>query len=327
MSRYSRQEVLEIIGKKGQKTLKNSSVVIVGVGALGTVAAELLARAGIGIIKLIDSDIIEISNLQRQSLYTQRDVARYKAKTAEKYINKINSDIKIESINIRLTSKNIDLLKSDLVLDCTDNMNTRFLINEFCHKEKIPFIHAAAIQDKGTVFNIIPKKPCLSCIYNKTTKEETCEELGVLNTTSHIVASIQVTECLKILLNKSPETKLLRINALNHSIDKIKVKKNKKCLVCNGKYSILKSDSEDFTIKKCKTKAAYSVKRNSQAKLNLNKIKETFQIILDTPILLVVKRKDAGEIVIHQHGEIQFKTLEDKELIKEIARNIYEVAK
>lgn len=328
--RYSRQEILKQVGKKGQTTLSKSKVVVMGVGALGSVSSELLARAGVGSITLIDSDIIELSNLQRQSLFTEADLNKPKASTAAQHIHKINSDISVKAITEHLTKTNISRLikKTDLVLDCTDNMNTRFLINEYCRKNNIAWIYAAAIQEKGSVFNILPSGPCLKCFLPKA-KDESCEDFGILNSTSHITASIQVVEALKILLDKKPESCFLRFDVWSHSLDKIKVKKNPNCPVCKGRYALLDTSTRlvSFTINKCKTKAAYSVKPNSNIKLDLTKIKSKsrtkFKLILDTPILIVVDTGITGEIIIHQHGELQFKTLEDKKEIERLSKELY----
>src|SRR3989344_6084298 len=129
-SRYSRQILLKEIGREGQKLLQDKKVAIVGVGALGTVAAELLARAGVGNLILVDRDMVEESNLQRQTLFDEKDIGKNKAAAAEQRIKKINSDIKVEFHSIHLNPQNIDVLQSaDLILDCTDNLQTRFLIN------------------------------------------------------------------------------------------------------------------------------------------------------------------------------------------------------
>lgn len=227
--RYSRQERLKEIGKKGQKTLSKKTVTIVGLGALGTNTALLLARAGIN-LKLIDFDKVDLTNLQRQSLYEESDINKEKSKTSLSKLKQINSEIKIESCNERLNNSNLNLLNSDLVIDCTDNLTTRFLINDYCYN-KIPWIHTAAIKYTGVIFNILPKKPCLKCIYKKNLDLERCEEYGVLNTTVSLTSSIAVTQAIKILLKKEPEESLIRFNIWKNEIEKINIKKNcEKCL-------------------------------------------------------------------------------------------------
>jgi adenylyltransferase/sulfurtransferase len=320
--RYSRQEVLDFIGKEGQSKLSSSSVAIVGCGALGSVAAELLVRAGIGHLTIIDHDIVELSNLQRQALYTESDVLKAKASCLKSHLESINHHVKITAHDKNLNFENISaLLKADLVLDCTDNIDTRLLINEFCVKNRLPWIHSAAIQEKGVVMNFLPGGPCFCCVFPKITQAGSCEELGILNSTSHITSSIQVVEAIKILLGKPAEKDLVRINSLSHTIVKLAVKKIPDCPVCNQKFEILEGKLPDFTVQKCKTRKGWSAKPKRNIKLNLNDIKKKFKVILDTPILLVIDHE--GEIVIHDYGELLFKELKDEQRIKKISDEIY----
>ncbi len=249
--RYSRQILLKGIGKKGQKKLSSSTVAIVGLGALGTASAELLTRAGIGKLILIDRDIIELSNLQRQSLFTEEDLGKPKVLQAEKQLKKINSEIKIQAHFEHLDYNNINLLSSDLILDCTDNLYTRFLINEYSIKTSIPWIYSSCLEHSGYVFNIIPGKICFNCIFNNLTSIGTCDTLGVLNTLANLISSLQVNEAFKILLNKSYEKNLLYINIWQNKIEKIKVKKLKNCNACNKNFKYLTGERSDKLIKFC----------------------------------------------------------------------------
>ncbi|HLC57013.1 MAG TPA: HesA/MoeB/ThiF family protein [Candidatus Nanoarchaeia archaeon] len=219
--RYLRHE--QLLGKPAQKKLQKKTITIVGLGALGTNTASLLARAGLN-LKLIDFDNVELSNLQRQSLYDEQGIGKPKAAVSASKLKKINSEIKIKAFNEILSSKNLKLLNSDLVIDCTDNMTTRFLINDYCYNN-IPWVHSAAIQHTGVVFNILPKRPCLRCLYRKNTDIDMCSSLGVINTLPSAIASIAATQAIKILLNKSPEEKLIRLNIWNNEIEKIIVRK------------------------------------------------------------------------------------------------------
>src|SRR3989339_1354167 len=224
--RYARQE--KLIGKKGQLILSKKTVAIVGLGALGTNTAQLLARAGIN-LRLIDFDKIDLTNLQRQSLYTEKDINKQKAIISKTRLKEINSEISITSFNEKLNDSNLHLLDSDLVIDCTDNLTTRFLINDYCYN-KIPWIHTAAIKETGVLFNIIPNKPCLKCIYKKNIDLDRCEDFGVLNSIVSLTSSIAVTQAIKILLNKPVEESLIRFNIWNNNLEKIKV--NKTCEKC-----------------------------------------------------------------------------------------------
>src|SRR3989344_2817250 len=173
--RYIRQEIFKEIGKIGQQKIGKSAIAIVGLGALGSVSAELLARAGISRLILIDRDVVELSNLQRQSLFDESDIGKPKALAAKEHLNKINSDVEIDffiddlnynNINKIIPIKNPNNEKNNkqvknqisLILDCTDNLESRFLINDFSTKNKIPFIYSSAVESKGYVFDIIPNK-------------------------------------------------------------------------------------------------------------------------------------------------------------------------
>ena len=198
--RYSRQIVFEKIGNDGQEKIKKANVTILGLGAIGSKSAELLTRAGIGSLILIDRDIVEESNLQRQSLFTEQDINQPKAIVAKAHLEKINSNTKIKAFFKDINHKNIEeYIKPTIVLDCTDNMQTRFLLNEFCFKKKIPWIYAAIIESTGMLFSIIPEKtPCLTCIFNEINQPlDSCDVSGIINTIAPLASSIQTTEALK----------------------------------------------------------------------------------------------------------------------------------
>ena len=236
--RYLRQEIFKEIGKKGQEKLKKRIIAIIGLGALGSNSAELLTRAGIRKLLLIDRDIVELSNLQRQSLFNEEDIGKPKASQTKKHLNKINSDVEINFIIDDLNIENIGKIFSqrknfDLILDCTDNLETRFLMNDFCIKNKIPFIYSSAVGSKGYVFNVIPEKTaCLRCFLKEATQLDTCETTGVLNSITNLISSLQVSEAIKILLKKDFERNLLFFDIWKNELLKIQINKNKNCGCC-----------------------------------------------------------------------------------------------
>ncbi|MFH1063855.1 MAG: HesA/MoeB/ThiF family protein [Candidatus Woesearchaeota archaeon] len=321
--RYSRQEVLSLIGKEGQDKLCKSSVVVVGCGALGSAAAELLARAGVGSITLIDHDVVDLTNLQRQSLYTEADISMPKASALKAHLEEINSTIAITAHEKHLNFENIgSLLKgAQLLLDCTDNIDTRLLINEFCVKNRLPWIHSAAIQEKGVVLVMLPGGPCFRCIFPKVVQVGSCEELGILNSTSHITAATQVVEAIKILTGHTPDPDMIRINTWTHEVEKFQVKPLSGCHVCKEQFKLLEGDLPEFTINECKAKKGFSVKPKRNLKMDLEGIKKKFDVKMDASILLVIDYE--GEIIVHGFGELLFKDLKDKERIQQIADEIY----
>lgn len=240
--RYSRQIVLTNIQEQGQEKLARSRVVVIGCGALGTTIANNLVRAGIGHMKIVDRDIIELNNLQRQNLFDEDDIGFPKASTASKKLKKINSDVKIESFVEDVNHKNIEHIISgmDLVLDGTDNMIIRFLINDACIKHNIPWIYGGAIETYGITMNIIPHlTPCFRCLINDIPEAgalPTCDTVGVLNSIPNIIASIQSTEALKILLGKEINTNILTYDVWSHNYNSIKLEKRRDCECC-GKHN------------------------------------------------------------------------------------------
>ncbi|MEK6932464.1 MAG: HesA/MoeB/ThiF family protein [Nanoarchaeota archaeon] len=314
--RYSRQETL--IGSKGQELLNQKIVAIVGLGALGTNSSNLLARAGVNLV-LIDNDKVDLTNLQRQNIFSEKDINNNKALAAKDYLEKVNSQIKILAYDVELKNENINLINADLVLDCTDNLETRFLINDYCSKHKIPWIHAAAIENQGNLFNVIPGKACFNCIYENINSMDRCEDLGVLNTITTLISSLQVNESLKILLNKNYEDSLIRVNLENNSFERIKVNKNPECEVCNG--GIL---NKKFKLELCKTKATLMVKTNT--KLNMKKIKDNFGELRDAGNTLLLEI-EGEQVIVNNNGEIIFKHLREDNKVMRIATEIYDAGK
>lgn len=204
--RYSRQVLFAPIGEVGQQRLAASTIAIVGCGATGAAAAALLARAGIGTLILIDRDFVEESNLQRQVLFDEADAASAtpKAEAARRQIARFNSDIQVRAHVADLVPDNIHTLLSgaSLILDATDNFETRYLINDYAVEQGSPWIYAAAIGAYAASMNILPgDTACLACLFPKPPSGpvETCDTAGILNTAVNLAASIQVTEAFKYL--------------------------------------------------------------------------------------------------------------------------------
>ena len=210
LERYTRQILFQHIGEERQKVLMNSSAVVIGCGALGTVSSSYLTRAGIGQIRIIDRDFVEESNLQRQILFDEDDISENlpKAIAAQRKLQKINTKIKIEGIVTDINYSNIDELTEgvDIIIDGTDNFETRFLINDYCIKNSVPWVYGACIGGRGVLMNIIPSEtPCLRCVFETIPQIgsfPTCDTAGVIGPIAGIIASVQVTEAIKILTRR-----------------------------------------------------------------------------------------------------------------------------
>ena len=272
-SRYSRQEIYSLIGKNGQRKLLKSKVVIVGVGAIGTQSASLLTRAGVDCLTLVDRDVLELNNLQRQMLFNEKDVGKPKASQAVLHLKEINSEITLESFDEDLNNGNVEKLipkDTSLILDCTDNLVTRFLINDYALKNKIPWIYSAAVKSNALLMNIIPgKTPCFACIFNTPSSLETCETSGVLNSTTSLIASLQASEAIKILLDKNPLNGLMHINLQSNDFDKLGTAKRKDCPACSEDYIFLNSLNPQGILKFCST-GNYQIQLKN---VNLGKLK------------------------------------------------------
>ena len=207
-SRYDRQAVLEVIGRAGQEALARSTVLVVGCGALGSTQAELLARAGVGRLILVDRDVLELHNLQRQLLFDEQDVRERmpKAAAAARRLRAVNSEIAVEALVTDVTATNVaELLRpADLAIDGTDNFETRYVLNDAAVQANKPWVYGGVLGTDGTVMAVRPGQgPCLRCIFPDPPDAHllpTCETQGVLNTAVVWVAAFQVTEALKLIL-------------------------------------------------------------------------------------------------------------------------------
>jgi len=243
--KYSRQILFAAIGEEGQQRLLQSSAVLVGCGALGTVAANLLVRAGVGRLRIIDRDFVELSNLQRQTLFEESDARESlpKAVAAQRRLAAINSDAAVEPVVADLNPENTRELLSGfpLILDGTDNFETRLLINDAAIALGVPWIYAAAVASYGLTFTILPgETACLACLLESDGKfaglglEETCDTAGILNSAASVIASIEAAEATKLLAGKSAALngRLVSCDVWTGRFQSIRVARNPQCRAC-----------------------------------------------------------------------------------------------
>jgi len=261
--RYSRQILFNGIGKEGQERLLNSRVVIIGCGALGSAQAEALARAGVGNLRIVDRDFVEFSNLQRQTMFTESDARERlpKAIACANRIREINSDIVVEPEVADVNHSNIESLISDVdvVIDGTDNFATRYLINDACVKHEVNWVYGAAVGSYGVTMTIRPHEtPCLRCIFPEAppaASAPTCDTAGVIMPIISIVASVQVTEALKLLTAKIGDlhNSLMQFDVWRNEWRKISIGKPlPDCPTCGlGEYETLNAEARDFAAVMC----------------------------------------------------------------------------
>jgi molybdopterin-synthase adenylyltransferase len=244
--RYSKQVLFKEIGAEGQRKLSQSRVMIVGCGATGSALASLLARSGVGTLRIIDRDYVESSNLQRQTLFDEADARESvpKALAAARQIGRFNSQIVVEPHVADLTPGNIDslLYGADLILDGTDNFETRYLINDYVVKNSVAWIYAAAVGSYAVTMNILPgETACLACIFPESPRGslETCETAGILNSAVNLVASLSATEALKFLVgarSKMRRTLLSWDVWSNERAELSAIQRRESCPACRGEF-------------------------------------------------------------------------------------------
>jgi molybdopterin/thiamine biosynthesis adenylyltransferase len=258
-SRYSRQILFSPIGAEGQKKLSRAKVAIVGMGALGTVLADHMVRAGVGYVRIIDRDFVELSNLQRQMLYNEQDASQSapKAIAAASKLREVNSLVTVEPHVVDLNQTNAEELLADvdLLLDGTDNFSVRFLINDVSVKHNIPWIYGGAVSSRGVSMTVIPGvTPCLRCMFGQAPAQgtaETCDTAGVIGPIIHVVASYQAVEALIVGDHQRLNRKMIHFDLWHNQHAAVDVSNARKpdCPACAHKhYEYLHAEINGETI-------------------------------------------------------------------------------
>ncbi len=251
IDRYSRQIIFPGIGEEGQRKLSNSYAIIIGCGALGTIMATSLVRAGVGKVRIIDRDFIEYHNLQRQVLFDEDDIKNQlpKAIAAEQHLKKVNSSIEIEGIVADVNYTNIERFvhDADVILDGLDNFETRLLINDASLKQDIPWVYGGAISSFGMTMTIIPHEtPCFRCFAPSPTGRgiiQTCDTAGVISPIPFIIGSLQTAEAMKILVGSGDiNREIITIDVWKGTCHRLKIIPRRDCPTCQGKYEFLEGE-------------------------------------------------------------------------------------
>jgi len=263
MERYARQILLPEVGREGQERLARKRAAVIGCGALGTVVSGHLVRAGVGYVRIVDRDFIDLNNLQRQVLFDEDDIARGlpKAVAAAEKLRRVNSQVTVEPVVVDLNPWNCEKMirDVDLVLDGTDNFETRFLINDACIKYRIPWIYGGVIATYGMTMTVIPNRtPCLRCLMPEVPpagSTPTCDTVGVLGTAVDLVASLEATEGLKWLMDREEELhrQLIFIDAWTPELKRLNVTKgNIPCRACDeGRFDFLEAREGCLAVRMC----------------------------------------------------------------------------
>ena len=263
LERYSRHIILQQVGGKGQKKILESKVLIIGTGGLGAPAAMYLAAAGVGHIGLVDYDVVDLSNLQRQIIHQTQDIDKPKIQSGKETINAMNPDVQVHTYDELVNASNIiDIIKDqdyDFIIDGTDNFPAKFLINDACVMLKKPFSHAGIIRFNGQTMTYLPGQgPCYRCVFPTMPPKDavpTCRQAGVLGVMGGVIGTLQATEALKYILGVGELLNgyLLTYDALSMNFRKVKIKHNHNCAICGDHPTI--TELVDYEQPACDFKA------------------------------------------------------------------------
>jgi molybdopterin/thiamine biosynthesis adenylyltransferase len=327
---YSRQVALSELGANGQKRLNHSKVVVVGLGGLGSASSLYLALAGVGYLRLVDQDTVEMNNLHRQVLYDLGDLMYPKVEAAAKRVQQINPDVKVESVPENVRESNVEeIVKGmDCVVDGLDNMRTRYLLNRACVKHKIPYVFGGAIGIEGnlSVFHS-PKTPCLECILPNIDDRymPTCEVRGVLGATTGIIGTMQAMETIKLLsgIGEPLEGKLMVCDFRDMYFAVIDIFKKPDCPVCQGEIKPI--EGKERLVWLC-GRNTVNVNPQKPISMNLNKVYESlrrhFQIIIKSSLVIVFKYNRDIEVSLFNHGRMLIKNVEDEKYALKVYNNV-----
>ncbi len=328
--RYSRQSILPEIGASGQQALSESTVVVIGCGALGTHSADLLVRAGFGHVRIVDRDLVELSNLQRQMLFDEDDASSGlpKAVAAAKKLMRVNSEVRVEPLVCDVTPNNIEQVidSASVVLDGTDNFETRYLVNDACVKHGVPWVYAGVIGTEGMTLTVVPGRgPCLRCL-NPVPPEPgtlpTCEMAGVLNTAPALLASLQVTEACRLLIE--PEKtggEVLSIELWRRRFGQVRLERDSNCPTCGQKrYEFLDDERISWTTRLC-GRNAVQITPHEGATLSLERLRAQLDSTGDVEIngYLLRVRVEGLSLLLFPDGRAIIQGTTDES----VARSLY----
>ena len=318
---YKRQIVLRELGPEGQRKLKDSKVAVIGLGGLGSAATLYLALAGVGYLRLVDQDTVELNNLHRQVLYSLEDLRLPKVEAAARRIKQINPEVEVEPIPENVRQSNVEEILADVdcVVDGLDNMRTRYVVNKACVENRIPYVYAAAIGIEGyiSVFNP-PETPCLACVFPNLDDRylPTCETRGVLGATTGIIGTMEAMEAIKILagIGKPLKNKLLICDFNDMYLTKIDIFKNPKCPICGETKEKVEVRAERMVWLCGQNTVNVNPRKPLALTINemYNRLREHFKILLKSSLVVVLKHEDA-EVSIFKGGRMLIKNVRSEE--------------
>jgi molybdopterin/thiamine biosynthesis adenylyltransferase len=326
---YSRQIILKELGRRGQKKLAKSKVAVVGLGGLGTVSSLYLALTGVGHLRLIDQDTVELHNLHRQVLYSPEDLHYPKVEVSTKRLRKINPSVEVEAVPENLNMNNVEKLLSemDCVVDGLDNMRTRYLVNRACAKLGVPYVFGAAIGIEGNLSVFAPPEtPCLECVLPSIDDDYllTCDVRGVLGVTPGIIGTMQAMETVKVLtgMGSALKGKLMICDFSDMYFTIIDIFKREDCPACKGVIAF--PERREKLVWLCGRKTA-NINPEKPLKLNLNEvydpIKQHFKVRIKSQLAVIFDYKDF-EISLFKNGRMLIKNVNDEKSALDVYKEV-----
>jgi len=326
---YARQTILKEFGAKGQEKLGKSRVAVVGLGGLGTISALYLTLAGVGHLRLIDQDTVEISNLHRQVLYTPDDLSYPKVEVCAKRLQKTNPFVKVEPVTENLNSSNVEELLSgmDCVVDGLDNMRTRYVVNRACARSGIPYVFGAAVGLEGnlSVF-AVPETPCLECVLPGVEDDflSTCDVRGVLGATAGIIGTMQAMETMKVLagMGSTLKGKLMVCDFSDMYFTTLDIFRREGCAACQGEKKFPKK--EERLVWLCGQNTA-NINPEKPLKKGLrelyNSVDQNFKVRIKSQFAIVFDYK-GFEVTLFNGGRMLIKNVEDEKSALKVYRDV-----
>jgi molybdopterin/thiamine biosynthesis adenylyltransferase len=333
---YSRQTVLPELGPKGQEKLRHSKVAVVGLGGLGTISALYLTLAGVGHLRLIDQDTVELKNLHRQVLYSLKNLRYPKVEAAADRVGEVNPDVKVEPVPENVRPSNVDKLVEGMncIVDGLDNMRTRYILNHASVRHQIPYVFGAAIGLEGnlSVFSP-PETPCLECVLPNLDDRHlpTCDTRGVLGATTGIIGSLQAMEAIKLLggLGVSLKGKLMVCDFKDMYFTAIEIFKRPDCPVCGTVKPAAKHVKETERLVMLCGNNTVNVNPSKPVAMSLDKLhaklKKHFKVILKSPLVIVFQYDGGVEVTLFDGGRMLIKNVRDEKAALNVQNDIFKV--
>jgi adenylyltransferase/sulfurtransferase len=332
--RYSRFRVLDGIGEAGLQRLRNARVAVVGIGGLGSVSARQLTSLGVGFLRIVDRDIVEVSNLQRQLLYTQDDIGKPKVEVAMRRLNVLNPDVAVEPMAISVTEASADRVVEgmDVVIDGLDSFKPRYALNRACVRQNVPYVFAGALAAVGNITTIIPgQTACLECIFGEIDEDQpNCATVGIYPTVLGVMANLQVQEVLHLIFASSPvlANQLLLFDIERFSLEQLPLQSHENCPVCgpDAEDTPLELDSKLEVTELC-TAETFLVHSTQAVPLDLARatdlLRNSYSIIAQSALGVQIQYSSGVEVSIVGEGNILIKGVRTPKKAEQIYHRIF----